>query len=98
MRRGGEIRALLQHHIQLSLGSSGQVSEKGDRYTMLPAVCWDGECEDAKRVELEAIREFRNNGIIENYDKYKEAELSFQGLCHRTKTESCRSFRRAEDG
>jgi hypothetical protein len=36
---------------------------------MLPAVWWDGECEDAKRVKLEAFREFRNNGIMENYDK-----------------------------
>jgi hypothetical protein len=49
------------------------------------AVWCDGECGDAKSVKLEAFREFRNNGIIESYDKYKEAELSFQGLCHRKK-------------
>jgi hypothetical protein len=33
-----------------------------------------GECVDAKRVKLEAFREFRSNGIVEKYDKYKEAE------------------------
>jgi hypothetical protein len=59
---------------------------------MLPAVWWDGECEDAKRVKLEAFREFRSNGILEIYDKYKEAELSFQGLYHRKKTEAWRRF------
>jgi hypothetical protein len=67
--------------------NSGQVSKTGGRYTMLPAVWWYGDCEDAKRVKLKTFREFRNNGIIENYDKYKEVELSFQGLCHRKKTE-----------
>jgi hypothetical protein len=39
-----------------------------------------------------AFREFRNIGIIENYNKYKKAELSFQSLCHRKKTESWRRF------
>jgi hypothetical protein len=59
---------------------------------MLPAVWWDGECENTKRVKLEAFSEFRNNGIIENYDKYKGPELSFKGLCHRKKMESWRHF------
>jgi hypothetical protein len=48
----------------------------------------DVECEDANRAKLEAFREFRYNGIIEKNNKYKKAELSFQGLCHRIKTKS----------
>jgi hypothetical protein len=55
-------------------------------------VWWDRECENAKRIKLKAFREYRNNGKIENYDKFKKAELSFQGLCHCKKTESWRHF------
>jgi hypothetical protein len=47
-----------------------------------------GECENAMRVKLEAFREFKNNGIIANYHKYKEAELSLQSIYHRKKMAS----------
>jgi hypothetical protein len=85
--------ALFVHIIHRSaLAAQIRFPKTDGRYTMPPAVWWNGECEDAKRVKLKAFRVFMKNGIVENYDKYKEAELSFQGLCHRKKTESWRRF------
>jgi hypothetical protein len=65
--------ALFVHIIhRVALAAQVRSPKTGGRYTMLPAVWWDGECEDAKRVKLKAFRVFMKNGIIENYKNIKK--------------------------
>jgi hypothetical protein len=48
----------------------------GKQYPLFRVAWWDGKCEDSKKVKLVAVREFRNNGILENYEKYEGAKLN----------------------
>jgi hypothetical protein len=74
----GERYALYVNIIHSSaLAAQVRSPKMGKQYTLFPVAWWNRESEDSKKVKLVAFREYRNNGIIENYKKYKEAEVSF---------------------
>jgi ribonuclease HI len=85
--------ALFVHAIHSSaLAAQTRIPSLNQRFNLLPAVWWDSDCEDAKNAKLLAFREFRANGILENYENYISAEKDFHKLCDRKKSESWRRY------